>query len=75
MKKKKLVITGNAKLEGEVSICGAKNSSIAILPATLLCNGVCTLHNVPNIVDISSAVLAHIQNQAFGIVITLNYKT
>ena len=48
----KLVITGNTRLEGEVSIIGAKNSSIAILPATLLCNGICTLHNVPNIVDV-----------------------
>ena len=48
----KLVITGNTRLEGEVSITGAKNSSIAILPATLLCKGICTLHNVPNIVDV-----------------------
>ena len=48
----KLVITGNTKLEGEVTIAGAKNSSIAILPATLLCKGICTLHNVPNIVDV-----------------------
>ena len=48
----KLVITGNTKLEGEVSIIGAKNSSIAILPATLLCRGTCTLYNVPNIVDV-----------------------
>lgn len=48
----KLIISGNTRLEGEVSIIGAKNSSIAILPATLLCNGICTLHNVPNIVDV-----------------------
>ena len=48
----KLVINGGTKLKGEVSILGAKNSAIAILPATLLCNGVCTLHNVPNIIDV-----------------------
>ena len=46
----KLVITGNTRLEGEISVVGAKNSSIAILPATLLCNGICTLHNIPNII-------------------------
>lgn len=48
----KLVITGGTPLKGEVSIIGAKNSAIAILPATLLCPGICTLHNVPNIIDV-----------------------
>ena len=32
----KLVIKGGTPLKGEVSIIGAKNSAIAILPATLL---------------------------------------
>ena len=48
----KLVITGGTPLRGEVSIIGAKNSAIAILPATLLSNGVFTLYNVPNIIDV-----------------------
>lgn len=48
----KLVINGGTRLKGEVSIVGAKNSAIAILPATLLCKGICTLHNVPNIIDV-----------------------
>ena len=48
----KLVINGGTSLKGEVSVLGAKNSAIAILPATLLCNGICTLHNVPNIIDV-----------------------
>ena len=48
----KLVITGGTPLNGEVDIIGAKNSAIAILPATLLSNGVFTLHNVPNIIDV-----------------------
>lgn len=48
----KLVITGGTSLRGEVSIIGAKNSAIAILPATLLCPGICTLYNVPNIIDV-----------------------
>lgn len=48
----KLVITGPTPLNGEVNISGAKNSAVAILPATLLIDGVCTINNVPNIVDI-----------------------
>lgn len=48
----KIVINGGTPLKGEVSICGAKNSAIAILPATLLCKGICTLYNVPNIIDV-----------------------
>lgn len=49
---KKLVITGPTPLKGEVNISGAKNSAVAILPATLLIDGVCVINNVPNIVDI-----------------------
>ena len=48
----KLVITGGTPLKGEVSIIGAKNSAVALLPATLLINGVCTINNLPNISDI-----------------------
>ena len=48
----KLVITGQTHLKGEVSISGAKNAAIAILPATLLIDGVCTIDNLPNISDV-----------------------
>lgn len=48
----KLVISGPTPLKGEVNISGAKNSAVALLPATLLIDGICTLNNVPNIVDI-----------------------
>jgi len=48
----KLVIKGGTPLKGEVAIIGAKNSAIAILPATLLVNGICTIKNLPNIVDV-----------------------
>lgn len=49
----KIVINGKSKLSGEVTISGAKNAAVAILPATLLVNGICTLENVPNISDIN----------------------
>ena len=48
----KLVITGNTPLKGEVIISGAKNAAVALIPATLLINGVCTIENLPNISDV-----------------------
>ena len=48
----KLIINGPTPLKGEVDISGAKNSAVAILPATLLIDGVCTINNVPNIMDV-----------------------
>lgn len=48
----KLVVTGPTSLKGEVVISGAKNAAVAILPATLLIDGVCTIENLPNISDI-----------------------
>lgn len=48
----KLVITGPTPLKGEVEINGAKNAAVAILPATLLINGICTINNLPNISDV-----------------------
>ena len=48
----KLIITGKTPLKGEVTISGAKNAAVAILPATLLINGICTIENLPNISDV-----------------------
>lgn len=48
----KLVINGKTRLQGEVTISGAKNAAVAILPATLLINGTCTIENLPNISDV-----------------------
>lgn len=48
----KLVIKGATRLKGEVTISGAKNAAVAILPATLLIDGVCTIDNLPNISDV-----------------------
>ena len=49
---KKLVITGKTPLKGEVEISGMKNAAVAIIPATLLINGICTIENLPNISDV-----------------------
>ena len=48
----KLVITGGTPLKGEVTISGAKNAAVAILPATLIIDGVCTIENLHNISDV-----------------------
>lgn len=48
----KFVINGGNRLCGEVNISGAKNSVVAILPATLLAQGVCRIENIPNISDV-----------------------
>ena len=48
----KLIIKGGTPLKGEVTISGAKNAVLAILPATLLINDICTIENVPNISDV-----------------------
>ena len=49
----KFVITGGKPLHGEVTISGAKNAAVAILPATILAEGVCVIENLPNISDVS----------------------
>ncbi len=48
----KLLVTGGRKLCGEVSISGAKNAAVAIIPACILIKGRCRLENLPNIKDV-----------------------
>ena len=48
----KFCINGGKRLEGVVDISGAKNSVVAILPATLLAEGPCRIENIPNISDV-----------------------
>ena len=49
----KFIINGGKRLTGTVNISGAKNAAVAIIPATILADGPCTLYNVPNINDVS----------------------
>lgn len=48
----KYVIRGGKPLFGEVEISGAKNAAVAIIPASLMVNGVCRIENVPRISDV-----------------------
>lgn len=45
-------IIGGNPLRGEVTISGAKNAAVAIIPASLLVNGVSRIENVPDISDV-----------------------
>ena len=45
-------IHGGNTLNGAVTISGAKNAAVAILPAALLVKGVCRIENVPDISDV-----------------------
>ncbi len=50
----KIIINGGKSLIGEVSICGAKNSVVGLIPAALLAEeGVCVIENIPDISDVS----------------------
>ncbi|WEG72847.1 UDP-N-acetylglucosamine 1-carboxyvinyltransferase [Vagococcus intermedius] len=51
---KKFVINGGNPLKGEVTINGAKNSAVALIPAAILANSPVTLDGVPDINDVHS---------------------
>ena len=49
----KYIIHGGHPLFGEVTISGAKNAAVAIIPAALLVDGVCRIENIPQISDVT----------------------
>ena len=49
----KYIIHGGRPLMGEVTISGAKNAAVAIIPAALLVDGVCRIENIPQISDVT----------------------
>ena len=51
---KKLVINGGVPLYGEVQISGAKNATLPLMVASILCDDKLTLTNVPHVSDIST---------------------
>ncbi|MBM4160784.1 MAG: UDP-N-acetylglucosamine 1-carboxyvinyltransferase [Ignavibacteria bacterium] len=50
----KFVINGGKELSGTVRISGAKNASLALMPATLLAPGQYRLHNTPGLRDVAT---------------------
>ncbi len=55
-KKERMLITGGLRLEGQVRVSGGKNTSVAVIPATLLCDEPCTIENLPDIEDVRALV-------------------
>ena len=51
-----IIINGGRRLEGELSLQGSKNSSLPILAATVLVNGISVIHNCPELSDVDAAV-------------------
>lgn len=50
----KMIIHGGKKLSGEITISGAKNSTVAIIPASILSETPVTLDSVPHIEDVKN---------------------
>ncbi|MGN0557964.1 MAG: UDP-N-acetylglucosamine 1-carboxyvinyltransferase [Acutalibacteraceae bacterium] len=69
----KLVIKGGNSLMGEVSISGAKNAAVAIIPAVILCDEPCTIENIPNISDVS--LIGRILQEMGAVVKRVNKST
>lgn len=49
-----LIIRGRKRLQGEVTVNGAKNAAVAVIPAAILCDNICTIENLPYIDDVIS---------------------
>lgn len=60
---KQIVINGGKPLSGTIPITGAKNSAVAIIPASILCDEQSTIYNVPNISDRDALIdILHLLN-------------
>ena len=53
---RKIIINGGKKLQGEVTVSGAKNLVVALIPAIILSDGVVTLDGVPAISDVDNLI-------------------
>ena len=58
----KIRIEGGHKLSGTITISGAKNSAVALIPAAILCDETATISNVPDITDVDDLenILTHL---------------
>jgi len=58
----KIRIEGGHKLTGTITVSGAKNSVVALIPAAILCDETTIISNVPNITDVDDLenILVHL---------------
>jgi len=69
----KIKIEGGHELTGTITVSGAKNSVVALIPAAILCDEKTTISNVPNITDVDDLenILVHLNakmNRQEGII-------
>ena len=67
----KLLISGGARLEGEITISGAKNAALPILAGTLLTEDRVTVSNVPHLNDVTTTISLL---QSMGSIVTIDDK-
>ena len=67
----KLLIRGGARLNGELTVSGAKNASLPILAATLLASEPVTISNVPQLNDVTTTIALL---QSMGVQVTFDDK-
>lgn len=60
----KLMIEGGHPLRGSVSVSGAKNSAVALIPAAMMADSTVTIENLPDISDVQ--ILAELLQEAGG---------
>lgn len=56
MAEERMLITGGQRLEGTVRVSGGKNTSVAVISASILSETPCVIENLPNIEDVNVSV-------------------
>lgn len=51
-----IIVRGGQRLDGKIRVHGSKNSCLPLLAAVILTNGVCVIHNCPDLTDVTAAV-------------------
>ena len=69
----KFIVHGGNRLVGEVSVSGAKNAAVAIIPAAVLCDEVCRIENIPQITDVAD--MLHILQEMGAKIRRINRST
>ena len=63
----KIIVHGGKRLHGEVTIGGAKNSTVALIPAAILADTPVTFDTVPQILDVKNLqLILDAMNVQFG---------
>ena len=72
-----IVVCGGRSLGGNLKIQGSKNAVLPMLAACVLCDGVCTIYNCPDISDVEDAlaIIGELGGKAYRVGNLLNVDT